>query len=126
MRAKRIRREQPLIRGDHDPVLSTRARQEADALFKPKRSINKPSFQDPQTSPDQSARKPRILRALSMTVRHEQDQMPGTSAEWVTTEIPKPHFARIRAWVNYGLTAAQVAGIYGVGIDAIERILNQR
>jgi len=34
-------------------------------------------------------------------------------------------FARIRTWVEYGMTTAQVAAIYGVGIEVIERILNQ-
>jgi len=122
----RIRRQQPLTRGYHDPVIFNRARQEAEALFNPTRSSNESSFQGrPQTSPDQPARKPRILSALSMTVRREQGQTPGSSEERVTTEIPKSQFARIRAWVKYGMTVAQVAGIYGVGIDAIERILDQ-
>jgi transposase len=32
---------------------------------------------------------------------------------------------RIRTLVKYGMTAAQVAGIYGVAIDVIERILRK-
>ena len=43
----------------------------------------------------------------------------------MTREIPSSQFARIRAWAKYGMTAAQVAGVYGVAVDAIERILRQ-
>jgi hypothetical protein len=41
------------------------------------------------------------------------------------TEIPTSQFARIRAWVEYGMTTAQVAAVYGVAVGAIERILRQ-
>jgi hypothetical protein len=43
----------------------------------------------------------------------------------MTPVVPSSQFARIRAWVSYGMTAAQVAGVYGVAVDAIERILRQ-
>jgi hypothetical protein len=43
----------------------------------------------------------------------------------MTSEIPSSQFARIRAWVKYGMTAAQVAGVYGVAVGVIERILRQ-
>ena len=32
---------------------------------------------------------------------------------------------RIRAWVKYGMTAAQVAQVYGVAVSEIERILGK-
>jgi hypothetical protein len=41
------------------------------------------------------------------------------------TEVPSSQFARIRAWVQYGMTPAQVAAVYGVAVGAIERILRQ-
>ncbi len=43
----------------------------------------------------------------------------------MTTEIPISQFARIRAWVEYGMTAAQVTEVYGVAVGVIERILRQ-
>jgi len=43
----------------------------------------------------------------------------------MTREIPQSEFARIRAWMKYGMTVAQVAGVYGVAVGAIERILRQ-
>jgi hypothetical protein len=41
----------------------------------------------------------------------------------VTPKIPKSQFARIRAWRRYGMTIRQVAEVYGVAVDEIERIL---
>ena len=38
-------------------------------------------------------------------------------------EIPRSQLARIRAWVEYGMTIAQVAQVYGVAVAEIERIL---
>jgi hypothetical protein len=52
-------------------------------------------------------------------------EAPARSEERMTTEIPISKFARIRAWVEYGMTAAQVAAVYGVAVGAIERILRQ-
>jgi hypothetical protein len=117
------RRQQLNPRGDY-PGRMTKARQEAEALFTSKRSISEPSFPGQPTPDDQSARKPRILRALSIaSVRHEEGKASVSSEERMTSEIPRSQFARIRAWVKYGMTAAQVAGVYGVGVDVIERIL---
>ena len=72
-------------------------------------------------------RKPRILKALPpASSRHDQAEAPtGAEDERVSTEIPTLQFARIRAWVEYGMTVAQVAAIYGVAVDVIERILRQ-
>jgi hypothetical protein len=58
-------------------------------------------------------------------VRHEEGEAPVSSEQPMTPEIPSSQCARIRAWVKYGMTAAQVAGVYGVAVDAIERILRQ-
>lgn len=55
-------------------------------------------------------------------VRHDQVKAP---IERMPPEIPRSQFARIRTWVKYGITAAQVAGVYGVAVDVIERILRQ-
>ena len=40
-------------------------------------------------------------------------------------EIPRSQFPRIRSWVEYGMTAAQVAEVYGAAVDEIERILRE-
>jgi hypothetical protein len=40
-------------------------------------------------------------------------------------EIPRSKFARIRGLVKYGMTVSQVAKVYGVAVDKIERILRR-
>jgi hypothetical protein len=70
--------------------------------------------------------KPRILRVLpTAPVRHEGSEAPIRSVPQMPPGIPSSHFARIRTLVEYGMTAAQVAGICGVAVDAIARILRQ-
>ena len=120
------RRQQQHPRGD-DRDRITKARREAEALFTSKPPIRETADPHPQTPIDQAARKPRILRALSTApVRQQEDAAQiSTEAPMTPIQIPGSQFARIRAWVKYGMTAAQVAGIYGVAVDAIERILRQ-
>jgi len=45
--------------------------------------------------------------------------------ERATAVIPASQFGRIRALASYGMTRAQVAELYGVGVDEIERIVRQ-
>jgi hypothetical protein len=67
-----------------------------------------------------------VLKALSpVPVGHEEGKAPVDSEQRITLEIPKSQFARIRTWVEYGMTAAQVAVLYGVAVDVIEGILRQ-
>ena len=40
-------------------------------------------------------------------------------------EIPRSDFARIRTLAKYGMTAAQVAELCGVGVDEIRHILRK-
>jgi len=42
-----------------------------------------------------------------------------------TRTIPASQFGRIRALTNYGMTQAQVADLYGVSVDEIERIVRE-
>ena len=119
------RRQQQHPRGDdHNRI---KARREAEALFTSKPPIRETAAPHPQTPIDQAARKPRILRALSTApVRHQEGAAQVSPEPPITPiHIPSSQFARIRAWVKYGMTAAQVAGMYGVAVDAIERILRQ-
>jgi hypothetical protein len=111
-------------RGD-DPKRLTSARQAAEALFTPKRQITEQSVSD-SPPPDQSARKPRVLAASSaVPVRLEEVDAPVSPKARTMTEIPLSQFARIRAWVKYGMTVPQIAEVYGVGVGAIERILRK-
>jgi len=56
-------------------------------------------------------------------VRPEGHEEPASSTRQFTVEIPRSQFACIRAWVKYGMTARQVADVYGVAVGEIERIL---
>jgi DNA-binding transcriptional regulator YiaG len=40
-------------------------------------------------------------------------------------EIPASQFGRVRTLTKYGMTQAQVAELYGVTVDAIERIIRR-
>ena len=39
--------------------------------------------------------------------------------------IPASKFARIRTWVKYGMAVSQVAQVYGVTVEEIQRILRK-
>ena len=117
--------QQHSVRGD-DRERMTSARQAAEALFTPKRQVTEQPVPDSVPPVEPSARKPRILSALPPApVRCEQGEAPASSEERMTTEIPRSQFARIRVWAEYGMTAAQVAAVYGVAVGVIERILRQ-
>jgi hypothetical protein len=72
-------------------------------------------------------RKPRILAISRTEPRPSQVESDGpiSPTRPVTATIPRSQFARIRAWRRYGMTAQQVAEVYGVAVDEIERILQQ-
>jgi hypothetical protein len=119
-------RRQPLSPREDERERITRAQRVAEALFATKRQVTKQLVSDSVPPAESPARKARILNALRPApVRREQGEAPAPSKQGITTEIPSSHFARIRAWVEYGMTAAQVAGIYGVAVDVIESILRQ-
>jgi hypothetical protein len=103
----------------------TAARQAAEALFRPKAPEPKPALRTAPPAPDQSGRRPRVLRAVE-PARPEQKQGVITPANRETPalpSVPASHMPRIRAWLKYGMTIAQVAQLYGVPIDAIEQSL---
>jgi hypothetical protein len=118
------RQQQHHPRGDRERI--TRARQAAEALFTPKRQPVGPSVSDPVPSAERPARKPRVLPILSPPlVRNEEVSAPVNSEPRTTRQIPRSHHARIRTWVNYGLTVPQVAEVCGVAVGVIERILRE-
>jgi hypothetical protein len=115
-----LSREQqlPHARSD-DRERIIRARQAAEALFAPKPLpvIEKPLAEQPP-------RQPRILKSLPSPARPpaETAATPGPPAP---AAITPPHVARIRAYLKYGMTIAQVAEAYRVPISEIERILGK-
>jgi hypothetical protein len=113
----------------HEPTTS--ARQAAEALFRPKRQLAQESIQEgapregaPPASV--SVRKPRVLTiSPTQPLHHGEPETPIIPEKQVAPEIPRSQFARIRAWAKYGMTARQVAEVYGVTVGEIEGILRK-
>ena len=117
-----------------------KARQNAENLFKPK---PQPSPDDLATAGTENAapageqrprRQPRIFRIPSVAPMKEmsaEEPAPPKPRPRRRTigrtrdAIPASQFGRIRALASYGMTRAQVAELYGVAVDEIERIVGQ-
>jgi hypothetical protein len=109
-------------RGDNRERI-TGARQAAEALFTPKRQFIEPSVREGAPG-GEAVRKPRVL-AISATgpAHHEEPEAAISAKPRTPPVIPAAQFARIRAWVRYGMTAGQVAEMFEVTVGEIERIL---
>jgi hypothetical protein len=106
--------------GDDDRERVARARQTAEALFAPKQQVAEPMVSDSLPP----ARKPRVLGIASPAPSPREAVEPPVSAELRTMpQISASQFARIRTWVKYGMTPAQVAEVYGVSVGDVERIV---
>jgi hypothetical protein len=93
------------------------ARQAAEALFAPKRSVAE--------VPSLSGQEPRDPTTTPPPRQHELFEAVGAPEPPRQRGIPRAHFARIRTWARYGMTIAQVAAVYGVEADEIARILRK-
>jgi hypothetical protein len=109
---------------DGDRGQITNARQAAEALFAPKRQSFKEIDQEAAPPTGEPIRGPRVLTISPAVPRHAQElAVPIGPKKQVKPKISKSQFARIRAWRRYGMTAEQVAEVYGVTISEIEGIL---
>ena len=111
-----------------------RVRQVAEDLFKPRRQTVRADV--PTSAPNaassaehQTRRQPRIFplqmptSAAKVEAPTDQKQMRrGVAIRRETREIPASQHGRIRALTSYGMTLQQVADLYGVTVDEIERI----
>ena len=112
--------QQHQVRGD-DRERLTRA---AEALFTRKRQVTQHSIREVAAPTGEPGRKPRVLPILAKApVHHEEREAPISPEQQLTPKIARSQFGRIRTWVRYGMTARQVAEMYGVGVGEIERIL---
>jgi hypothetical protein len=119
-------------RSGHEDI--DRVRQAAEALFAPKRPItDAPTSESTGSTPH--ARKPRILSAAP-----ERPEQPPVIQAAQGEPIKRPlqrrprtpckrvratHLARLRTWLEYGMTVRQAADVYGVSVDEIERIIQR-
>jgi len=98
----------------------------AEALFKPKQQVTEQTIREGAEPTAKSARKPRILPILPKPfVHHEAHEELRNAKQQMTAKIARSQFARIRTLVKYGMTARQVAELYGVADGEIERILRR-
>jgi hypothetical protein len=109
-----------------------RARDAAEALFAPKEPIADPSSSKETEAAQRDMRKPRILRAVTAKQAIVQVPVVETTkrplqrkARTPGKRVPVSHLARVRSWLKYGMTIAQAADVYGVGVSEIERILQK-
>jgi hypothetical protein len=111
------RSRQPDDRGNRREQ-STTARQAAEALFAPKPQPVSSIIREAAPA-GEAARKPRVLAvAAAMPAPYNESEAPPGKAV-----IPAAHAVRIRAWLKYGMSAAQVAEMYGVAASEVEGVL---
>jgi hypothetical protein len=111
-------------RHDDGRERSTSARQAAEALFAPKPQRAEPLAHEVAPA-GEAVRKPRVLTvAAAMPVSPDEPAAPARAKPpREPVIIPSAHVARIRAWLKYGMTAAEVAETYGVAAAEVERVL---
>ena len=116
----------------------SRARQAAEELFKPKRQPSPGASASAANTvlPDgeQPRRQPRIFTVPSLppanAAKAELHVEPPAKRRKAAPkrqarEIPASQFGRVRALTSYGMTQAEVAQLYGVTVDDIERIIRR-
>ena len=104
-----------------DREQKARARQAAEALFAPK----PPTPVIEQRQADPQVRQSRILKTTSPPAARPPVTTAATPKPTAPASIPPPHVARIRSWLKYGMTIAQVAEAYRIPITEIKRLLSK-
>jgi hypothetical protein len=114
----------------------TRARQAAEDLFKPAQQntgtdLVRSTPSAASSAEPQSRREPRIFAVpprapISAPVESPAKTKPirrRAVTRRETRAVPASQMGRVRALTSYGMTRAQVAELYDVSIDEIERII---
>jgi hypothetical protein len=95
-----------------------RARSAAEALFARKPEIVEPPVSE--SSPAPGSRQPRVLPILPRPADAPVSPVPPSAPE-----IPVKERSRVRTLVKYGMSISQVADLYRVPVETIERILRK-
>jgi len=117
-----------------------RARQNAEDLFKPRpqhrpADAAAPAENSVPSTESQPRRQPRVFSVLpAVPIKAAETEAPAQpkptprqrTVRRETRTIPASQFGRIRALTSYGMTQAQVAALYGVRVEEIERIVRER
>ena len=101
------------------------ARQAAEALFRPKAPAQTRPAPDAPHPANQSTKRPRILRAVEPAPRNPEHLVvaPLAAGTPAAPSIPPSELPRIKTWLKYGMTMAEVAQLYGLAIHDLERLL---
>ena len=125
---------------DHnDRERSNRARQNAEDLFKPKQQTTRADVpnsapNDASSAEHQPRRQPRIFAIPPVVPTSTTKVEPAAEPKQIrrkaidrrgTREIPLSQFGRVRTLTSYGMTREQVAELYGVAVDEIDRIIRR-
>jgi hypothetical protein len=116
-----------------------RTRQNAEDLFKPKQQPTREDLlasapNDASSAEHQPRRQPRIftippvVRIVTAKVEPaaEPKQIRRTAVvRREIRELPASQFGRVRTLTKYGMTREQVAELYGVTVDEIQRIISR-
>jgi hypothetical protein len=115
--------QQQQFRGD-DREQIVRARSAAEALFAPKPQITVQPVSETLQAPH--PRQPRVLPILPAgSIPHETVDTPAAAERPAAPEIPVKKRPRVRTLVKYGMSVSQVADLYRVPVETIERILRK-
>ena len=111
----------------------SRARQAAEDLFKP--APHSPPELAPASGASagrqQERRQPRVFAIPPRAAPNAEAEAPAEPkpmrrdrvSRQVSGRVPASQLGRIRTLANYGMTRAQVAELYGVTIEEVDRIL---
>lgn len=122
-------------RNDRERI--SRARQAAEDLFKPRQQkggaeLPLPASNTASSAEQEPRRQPRIFAAPAPVpigkVETPTESRPARRRAVIRREtktVPSSQAGRVRALASYGMTRAQVAELYGVTVDEIERIIKR-
>ena len=121
------------VRNDRERI--NRTRQNAEDLFKPKQQPTREDVptsapNDASSSEHQPRRQPRIFAVVPVNTAKvepaaEPKQARAAATRRETRQIPVSQFGRVRTLTEYGMTRVQVAELYGVTVDEIDRIIRR-
>jgi len=106
---------------DHEQIV--RARSAAEALFAPKPETTEQPVSE--SSPAPHSRTPRVLPIVPAPIPQKTADAPVSPEQPAVLEIPVKSQARVRTLVKYGLSVSQVADLYRVPVETIERFLRK-